>query len=150
MTAPGDLLTANYQFQLHQDLFGRNNNSVRIDATTPIEGLGVPEAKTQDVMLWGQDGVYANPDYESMRIITIPALIRATSEGAAFSAFYTLKTKWHIGTGSTDLAIQLPNYKFYVMGRPRAIKEDLKLQKSGVIRCLLRFDCPDPTITLVT
>lgn len=148
--ANGDLLAADWEFQLHNTLYGRANGGVSIDATAaaPIEGLGVPDAKTQDVESFGQDGVYANPDYNQLRVITLSIIIRSTAS-AASTTLTALNSAWQPVTTDTDLGIRLPGYKFYVNGRPRGLKPDLKLHKFGVIRALLRFDCPDPTIHTV-
>lgn len=146
--ANGNLITADYQWQLHNTLYGRGQNSASIEFGKTVEGLGVPEAKTQDVPFNLKDGTFANPDYLPTRMITIPGIIRAANASAAMSAFKNLTLDWIPLSSDTDLAFQLPGWgKFVVNGRPRGATEDLALLRSGVIRVLLRFDCPDPEIT---
>lgn len=148
MTSPGDLLAANYQWQLHETLYGAGSNSLHWQYGKTIEGLGVPDAKTQDIVYNLKDGSYANPDYLSVRQILIPAMVRATTETAAMTALKALTLAWVSMTTDTDLAFQLPGWgKFYVNGRPRGAKVDLTNERQGVVWVMLRFDCPNPTIT---
>lgn len=145
--AAGDMLTLDYQFQFHTTLYGRANNGVSLDLATPIDGLGVPDSKTQDVPYNFGDGSYANPDHLDMRLITIPVVLRGGST-TAMTNFKALTLAWVPMSADTDLAFQLPGWgKFYVNGRPRGIKADLAVMKFGAVRALLRFDCPNPAIT---
>lgn len=147
MPSPGDLLTTNGHFQLGTTLYGLGSNGVSIDNSTTIDGLGVPDAKTQDVVLNYTDGSYANPDYLTMRLITIPIVMRGLS-ATIMASFKALTLAWVPQIADIDLAFQLPGWnKFYVLGRPRGAKADLQLMNRGAIRVLLRFDCPNPTIT---
>lgn len=144
----GNLLAADWEFQLHNTLYGRATNGVSLDATAspPVDGLGVPDTKSQDVESFGQSGAYPNPDYSLPRVITLAVIIRSTASTAG-TTLVALNTAWQPVTSDTDLGIQLPGYKFYVNGRPRGLKPDMKLHKFGVIRALLRFDCVlDPSI----
>jgi hypothetical protein len=144
----GDQLTTDYQFQLHTTLYGRGTNGVWIEMGKSVEGLGVPDVKTQDVEYARQDGSYANPDYLQVRQITIPCVMRITSTVAAvMTNLKALTLAWVPVAADTDLAFQLPGWnKFYVNGRPRGAKVDLTDVQFGAVRVLLRFDCPDPTI----
>lgn len=147
MTAPGDLLSRDYQFQLDRDLLGCGSQGVSLDNATPISGFGVPDAKTQDVVKNFGDGSYANPDLLSMRLITIPVILRG-APSTCVTNFKTLTGIWVNYSADIDLAFQLPGWgKFYVMGRPRGAKDDFRVLNRGAIRVLLRFDCPNPTIT---
>lgn len=147
----GNLLTNDYQFQLHNTLYGTGNQGVSIEYKQTIDGLGNPDAKSQDVIYAGQDGAYANPDYASVRTITIPTILVTTAsvtKAQVLTNFKNLQLAWAPVTTDTDLAFQLTGgLKFYVNGRPRGSKADLSLMSNGIIRVLLRFDCPDPTIT---
>lgn len=143
----GNLITQNYQFQLHNTLYGCGSNGVSIEYGKTIEGLGVPDAKTADVDYARAAGVYANPDYLPIRLITIPVIMKGT-ETAVMTNLKALSLAWIPLTTDTDLAFKLPGWNlFEVHGRPRGAKFDLSLERSGAIRVLLRFDCPDPTIT---
>lgn len=150
----GDLITADYEFQLHNTLYGRGNNGVYVDglksgsAGGPIQGLGVPDAKTQDVDYAHQDGSYANPDFLTPRLITISCFVKGASETAAMTSLKALSLAWVPQTADTDLAFRLPGWGvFYVNGRPRGAKFDITHERKGVIQVLLRFDCPNPAIT---
>lgn len=148
MPSPGDLLTKNFQWQLHETLYGCGSGSSSLEYGKTIEGLGVPQAKTQDVDFNLKDGSYANPDYLPIRVITIPAILRASTESAVMTAFKALTLDWTPRTADTDLAMQWPGWgKFYVMGRPRGATADLTRARAGIVRVLLRFDAPTPTIT---
>ncbi len=145
---PGDMLTADYQFQLVETLYGTGNGGVRLDVATPIDGLGVPDAKTQDVVFNSKDGSYANPDYLTVRLLSIPVILRGTSPSAVMTSFKALTLAWVPVSADVALAFQLPGWgKFYVNGRPRGIKTDLKLMNRSAVRAILRFDCPNPAIT---
>lgn len=144
----GDLLANDYEFQLGETLYGRGNGGVQLDIK-PVEGLGVPDAKTQDVLWFGADGAYANPDYLSVRQLTIPCIMKATTETTVMTNLKALTLDWVPQTADIDLAFQFPAFKFYVMGRPRGLKADLEHERRGVVRVLLRFDCPDPTMNFL-
>jgi hypothetical protein len=147
-----DLLTANYQWQLDTTLYGTGNGGVSLDGTAQgIEGLGVPDTKTQDVEYFGKDGVKPNPDYLQIRIITIPAIFKVGNGNANIAAVWSshesLCTVWAPVTASVYLAFQLPGYgKIHFNGRPRGVKSDLSKAQFGVIRALLRFDAVDSAI----
>lgn len=144
--AAGDLLTDDWQFELYAVLYGRGTD-VLID-DPGVDGLGSPDAKTQDVDLDNADGVFGGPDYLQLRVVTIPVLIAVPSDpAAAMTDLADLRDAWAPVTDDIPLAIQLPGGKFIVNGRPRSLKPDLTEMSSGMIRALLRFDCPDPTIT---
>lgn len=146
-----DLLTRDYQWQLEGTLYGCGSNGVSLENGKSIDGLGVPDTKTQDVEYFGRDGVKPNPDYAQLRVITIPAIIRIGAANATIAAVWTsydnLLTAWAPVTASVHLAFQLPGFgKFHVNGRPRGVKGDLSLGNRGVIHALLRFDAVDPTL----
>jgi hypothetical protein len=146
----GNLLTADFQFQLHNTLYGRGNGGVYLEAhKNAIEGLGVPDAKSQDVAYTRADGSYANPDYLTMRLITISALVKGPDATTMMGSYKSLTQAWVPQTADTDLAFQLPGFKFYVNGRPRGLKADITNMRYGVVSVLLRFDCPDPTMTFI-
>lgn len=147
MPSPGDMLTLDYQWQLHTTLYGLGNGSAWIEYPQSVDGLGGPDAKTQDVTYNFGPGSYANPDYLDMRLITIPCILRSSSASTLGTALSGLTTNWAPRSTDTDLAFQLPGIKFYVMGRPRGAKADMSRIREKAIRVLLRFDCPDPTIT---
>lgn len=144
----GDLITADFQFEIRTTLYGRTT-SVLID-DPGVGGIGNPDAKTQDVDLPGRDGVYANPDYQQMRAVTIPVLLTSAplSASTVMTTLKALMASWVVSTSDIPLVIQLPGFgKFKVLGRPRSLKPNLTQMSGGLITADLRFDCPDPTIT---
>lgn len=146
--ANGDMLTTDYQWQLHNTLYGAGSGNAHLEFGQSIGGLGVPDAKTQDVVWNLKSGSYANPDYLPMRVLTIPALIRSTSASAVMTSLKALQLDWIPVVADTDLAFQLPGWgKFMVNGRPRGATFDFSARSTQVAHVLLRFDCPDPTIT---
>lgn len=145
----GAALTADYQFELNlTGVYGAGTNGVWFDRSTAVDGLGVPDAKTQDVVWNQKDGSYANPDYVQLRVITIPVVLRGAVPATVLSNAKALMTAWGPVIADVSLAFQLPGWnKFSVNGRPRGAKLDLAEMDRGAVRALLRFDCPDPTIT---
>ncbi len=144
-TTVGGSLSADYQFQLNDTLYGTGNNSISMQG---IDGLGTPDAKTQDVTWNFRDGAFANPDYISVRVITIEAVIRAGTAIDALTALENLTLDWVEQPADVPLAFQLPGWGvFSVMGRPRGVKADITHARFGVIHVLLRFDCPNPELT---
>lgn len=147
--ANGSALTADYQFQLHDNLYGRGQQGVSLDAAHPIEGLGVPDAKSQDVVKNYFDGSFGNADYAGVRVVTIPVVLRG-GPTTAMGNLKALTLAWIPVATNTDLYFQLPGWgKFGMMGRPRGIKADLTLMRFGAVHALLRFDALDPTITYI-
>lgn len=145
----GDLLTLDYQWQLVDTLFGRGAGDTWLQQMgQSIEGLGAPDVKTQDVPYAGRDGSAGNPDFNDVRLITIPAMIRSATPEDATTAFAALQSAWAPVAADVDLTFQLPGpVKPEVHGRPRGFTEDFSLVYRGVIKVLLRFDCLDPTLT---
>jgi hypothetical protein len=133
-----------YQFQLGDTLYGTGINSVSMQG---VDGLGDPDVKTQDVVWNFRDGSYANPDYNSVRVITIEAIIRATPIDA-MTALENLTLDWVEQPADILLALQLPGWGvFSVLGRPRGVKADITHVRFGIIHVLLRFDCLNPELT---
>lgn len=147
----GGSLTADYQFELNlTNVYGRGTLGVWLDRSTAVDGLGVPDAKTQDVVWNMKDGSYANPDYVQLRVITIPVVLRGSTAGSVLSNVKALASAWAPVISDVSLAFQLPGWnKFWVNGRPRGVKLDLGNMDHAAVRALLRFDCPDPTITFI-
>lgn len=146
-----DLLTLDYQWQLEGTLYGCGSNGVSLQDGQSIDGLGVPDTKTQDVEYFGRDGVKPNPDYQQLRVVTIPAIIRIGTANANVAAVWTSYTNlcnaWVPVAASVSLAFQLPGFgKFHLNGRPRGVKGDLSRGNRGVIHALLRFDAVDPNM----
>lgn len=149
MAGDGDSITKDYQFQIHTSIaYGCGGGDVHLDYRQPIDGLGVPDTKTQDVVYNFRNGSYANPDYLQGRVLTIPCFIKSASPGAALNALDALSADWQPLAESTELAFQLPGWGLKkVNGRPRGLKADIGLLRSGVIHVLLRFDAvTNPTI----
>jgi hypothetical protein len=153
MPSPGDLLALSYQWQLADSgtLYGAGSHSTHLEYGKTIGGLGGPTAKTQDVPFNFGDGSYANPDHLTMRVITIPAVVRAPGNpNTAMVEALSLGGVWAPVATDVSLAFQFPGpLKFYLMGRPREAVMDTTDVDKGAVYLLLRFDCPDPTINLL-
>lgn len=143
----GDLVVSDWQFEVRTTLIGEGSDYGLEEPN--VAGLGAAR-KTQMVDLKHDDGAYAGDSLDDVRVITIPVVIEDTASDAG-TAFKTLvQTVW--AKSSTDIPLygQMPGYgKFYVNGRPGPVDEDLSRAHFGIIRCLLTFVCPDPTITFV-
>lgn len=153
--ADGDDITQDYQFELSIDgvsdfVFGAGANGIWLDfyKTAPTNLFGYGDAKTQDVDIAGSNGSFANGDYQSVRQISIPVLLRnAATEATLFANLAALEAVWAPLAVDAQLAFQWPSISLHwYMGRPRAMAVDVSLQRRGVIRALLRFDCLDPAL----
>lgn len=112
-----------------------------------ITGLGVPQTKTADTQLDGRDGSFGAPDFNDVRVITIPILILGTDAGDAFNKLATLSDAWEPARDGVDLdlVLTLPGWGATVLvGRPRGVVDDCELMGQGTIRALCRFDALDP------
>ena len=149
----GDLVTAPYQVELRGLLMGSGTVYAIGPAPAVIEGVGgIAPVKSADVELAHQDGSYGANDYQGVRVITVPIIIRSGSMAASNSALDALTTAWAPST--TDIALwwRLPrsdNKRSWVMGRPRACTPEYRLWKGGAIPVLCTFYALDPTITTV-
>lgn len=144
----GDAIAKDFQFQIADTVYGTGEGGVWLDGVDqfPAGILDAPDAKTQDVVLNGMDGSYANPDYVGVRVLKIPVVLKG-AEATIVSDLFALLGVWVPQTADIDLWFQWPGIgKFGFNGRPRGVVTDLKLQRRGAIRALLRFDCPDPTV----
>lgn len=146
----GDLLVADFQFQLVDTLYGTGQHGVWLDDKTPPSGMfDVPDTKTQDVDLPGVDGAAANPDHMGVRQIHLSVVIRQAAEATLINNLVALQTAWAPVAADADLYFQWPGIGvFGFQGRPRGMQVDLSLQRRGAIRALLRFDCPSPAMQL--
>jgi hypothetical protein len=137
-----------YAFMLDTNIFGAGSNNSSLEKPF-IDGLGVPDAKAQQVDYFFADGAYANPDYLSVRVITFHVIIRAPQDPVTvMTALKLLETTFSERTSDLTLHISLPSWGlFSVTGRPRGLIADLTQIRFGVAHALCRFDCHDPTIT---
>lgn len=153
----GASITGDFQFELSVDndtdpptdfVFGVGVSGIWLDFTkTAPDGLfGHLDAKTQDVSLFGVDGGYANPDYQAVRVIHLPVILRnAATEADLFNNLTALQTSWAPKPFDAQLALQWPGLGLgWYLGRPRGMTVDISLQRRGVIRALLRFDAMNP------
>lgn len=147
--AAGDLVVADWTFELRTTLFGDGTNYGL--ELTDIPGLtGNPEVKDQDVPLEQADGSYGSPDFYVSRIIVFPIVLEGTPTqvGGWLKTWQT--TLWVKSSTDIPLYGQLPGYgKFYVNGRPRPLDPDLSKITFGIITAHATFVCPDPTVTFV-
>ena len=140
----GDLVVADYQFELRTTLMGEGSNYLIVGAPT---GFGVPAVKSADVELHHDDGSYGSPDYHGVRVITIPLEMTASTASTAMQYFDALVTAWAPSTTDIPLYFRLPYWgKKYVNGRPRGLSEDLSKVPYGIVRAIAVFVALDPTI----
>lgn len=128
--------------------FGAGNDYLVGEAG--IEGLGVPQAKTADVDLVGQDGAYAAADFMGVRTILIHFLISQATPDLALAAFATLSTAWEPAVADVQLHLQLPGVaEVYYLGRPRGLEADLTLLREGIIDAIGDFRAMSPRAVTV-
>lgn len=146
----GDLVVADWTIELRSTLMGDGTNyELGPSGEERIVGLGVPVPKTADVDLLHDDGAYGSPDYQGVRVISIPFLLRGTP-AQAMGYLKDLHTVWAPSTTDLPLYIQLPGFgKFYVNGRPRGLLENTRWAHFGEVTAEATFVALDPTITYV-
>lgn len=117
-----------------------------------IVGLGVPTTKTADTQLDGRDGSFGAPDFNDVRVITIPIVILGTDAADAFNKLDNLNDAWQPARDGVDLdlVLTLPGWgEVVLVGRPRGVVDDCALMGSGIIRALCRFDALDPAFQTI-
>ena len=141
----GDLVVADYHLELRGLLHGPGT---RFHWTGPWTGLGLPPTKTNDVDLQDADGAYPGRDRLSTRVLTFPVGWGGTTPAAAMNDLRTLADAWSPEASTTiELHAQLPGWgRFFVVGRPRGLIDDLTNLKAGEAVALLTFHALDPTI----
>lgn len=149
--ADGDQITADYQFQLGDVLYGADAD-VWDNDEGPWTGFFGGEVRDQDTALSLVDGDAAGTDTNPARLVTMPistarALLSAAEATAAADA---LETAWSAsGSVDVDLHYQLGGVHYSLTGRPRGALIDLALLPQGVVRALVKFKAHDPTKTVV-
>lgn len=152
----GDLLSGDHQVELRAVLFGvvagDGGFGFSIDEAG-IDGLGVPPTKTADTPLDGQDGSFGAPDFLDVRVLTIPINISGVDEGDVMDGLAILNEAWLPASDGVDLELhmQLPGWgHIKVLGRPRGATPGSYVEVgAGWLPVLCRFDCLDPTITVL-
>lgn len=146
----GDLITADFQFELRALLTGAGTDYEIGPRPARIAGFGRAAPKTSDVELDLQAGSYAGPDYAASRLITIPyEIVIPNNAPTAMARFDSLSNAWAESTTDIALYFRLPHWgKRYVMGRPRGLAEDFGDLDVGIVRVLATFFAPDPTISV--
>ena len=146
---PGDLVTVDYTAELRLLLMGFGTVYGIGPRPASIEGLGLSSPKTNDLDLAHADGAYAGQDKRSVRVITVPIVIRQTSAALAMTSLTTLQTAWDVSTVDIPLYFRLPGWgKFHVNGRPRGLEVAVptELKQRFSITCLGTFVCNTPTV----
>lgn len=147
--AAGDLIGADYQGEIRGLLFGATTVFGIGPRPASIDGLGLTAVKTNDLEFAHKDGSYGGQDKRSIRVITIPLVIRQTSAAAAMNSLTTLETAWDVATADIPLYLRLPGWgKFHVNGRPRGLDATIptELRQRFSINCLATFVANTPTI----
>jgi len=116
-----------------------------------IEGLDVPQAKSNDVDLAHAAGVYQGRDYTGPRVISIDYAIDGNSVAAsAGSAFVALSALWAASETDLPLHMRVPGFGHIVFtGRPRGLLGDLSDLSIGFVRAQATFFCGNPAYTVV-
>lgn len=141
-------MTASAQFEIRSTVFGAGTGGVWI-SPSHIEGLGIPEPKSNDVSLYGSAGAEGNPEYASVRVIKIPITIKSTSEDDALTLLQNVWSAWRASSTDITLGIRLGTTTFTFTGRPRGSTDpDLEGIAAGLIELALRFDALDPAATV--
>lgn len=146
MMAAGDLITDDYHLELRGRLMGPGT---RFDWAPPgWQGLGLPAWKTTDVDLEQGPGSFLGRDYLAARLLTFPVVWGGHGAEDVMLDLSDLVDTW-APSRSVDLELwgKLPGWgRFFVVGRPRGLVEDLSGLKSGEGAALLTFLAGDPTI----
>lgn len=143
--AAGDLVVADFQFELRGTLFGPGTPfAMRRESWS---GMGLPSIKTQDVGLDHRDGAVGGRDLYESRRLTWALSVRGESRDAAVATASLALVAF--ARSSADLALhgQLPGWgRFYLMGRPRGCVMSLARIAMRQIDLFATFDALDPTI----
>lgn len=141
----GDLITADYQFELDGVLYGAGASTWDNDEM-PWTGFFGLEVRDQDTELNLVDGGVAASDTNPSRVVTMPistARALLTPE-EAFAAADALEVAWS-ADGDKELHFQLGGSHQYLLGRARGASIDVSLVAQGVVRALVKFKANDPT-----
>lgn len=146
--AAGDLVVADFTYEIRTTLFGAGTN-YKIDDEN-IAGLGTAPVRSADVELFHEDGSYGSPDTYGPRVILLPLLFNGTASQVGGWVKTWQTTLWVKTSTDIPLYLQLPGYgKFYVNGRPRGFDVDLTNLKFGLVTAEATFVALDPTIHYV-
>lgn len=142
--AAGDLVVDEYHLELRGLLHGPGT---RFHWDGPWSGFGLT-MKTSDVDLEQADGAYSGRDFLASRVLTFPVGWGGHGPEDVMLDFSELLEAWRPSReDDLELWAMLPGWgRFYVVGRPRGLTEDLTMLKSGEGRALLTFQANDPTI----
>lgn len=112
---PGELIAADGQFQLEDELWGEGTQ--RVNRPGSPKGLGVSR-KTTDVDLAHADGSYMGPDFVASKVVTFDVRIITDSGETAMESALALVDAF-TPDGDTELWGQLPGLGlWYIEGRP--------------------------------
>lgn len=141
-------ITADAQFEIRSTVLGAGSGSVWIDSNH-VEGFGIPAPKSSDVDLWGAPGAAGNPEYDDVRVISIPIKIVASSAAGAITVLQTVWSAWASSPTNISLKVRLGGATFTVSGRPRgATNDDLSMIAQGIITLQLHFVALNPAVTV--
>lgn len=140
----GELIVADFQFQLDDELYGAGADTWGNDET-PWTGFYGLEVRDQDTELTLADGAVAATDTNPARLVTMPistAQARLTVD-EAFAAAAALEVAWSADEDK-ELHFQLGGVHQYLTGRARGANIDMALVAQGVVRALVKFKAHDP------
>lgn len=148
---PGDLIDADYQFQLDDELYGVGGVPWTNDEL-PWTGFFGAEVRDQDTALSLVDGDEFATDTNPARLVTMPITTAQAflTDTEAFAAAEALELAWSAsGSEDKELHYQLGGVHYYLEGRPRGSLIDVALVAQGVVRALVKFKARDLTKTAV-
>lgn len=148
--AAGDLITADWQWELDGLLFGPGTDiTIRRNVRGSLAGLGALRPDNQDVDLAHADGVFAGTDHKPLRLITWALQIVKDTEAAAINRAFEVAAVFD-ATSDKELHGQLPGKgRIYLTGRPNGAEMDLRQTVLGIVELFAEFRATDPTINEV-
>lgn len=147
--AAGDLVVADFQFELRGVLFGPGTPfKMRRNSW---EGMGLPAVKSQDVDLNHHHGSVGGRDFYAPRRLTWALMVRESSQSAAITKANDAMVAFAVSSTDLPLYGQLPGWgRFRVTGRPRGCVMNLSRIALGRVELFATFDALDPTIHTVS
>lgn len=115
-----------------------------------ISGLGMPEAKVNDLTKADDHGTISGPDFAQSRLLSFPVAFHRDTAREAMVALRALKAAWRPAASDNVLSITIPGIgpsddtlRFY--GRPRSnLETDLHYLPGGIVNVLASFTALDP------
>ncbi len=134
-----------FQWEIRAYVIGGAADVWKNDRSRSIGGFGPGAPKTSDLPYAGRGGSFGGDDLDDVRTLTIPLYTVGTGasdlarQESAMSNLASLETAWAYSNVDVRLDGWLPGRRFYIMGRPRGIDEDLSKLTFGHVAVLCTF-----------